>query len=59
MVFIGPAAGGLKLQMSGEEVIVITPDSPLGDGLIGSRLGDVVEVELAGVMKEYEIVDVM
>jgi transcription elongation GreA/GreB family factor len=51
--FIGPQEGGLKLQLGGEEILVITPGSPLGSALIGKCLGD--EVELCG--SRYAIID--
>ncbi|TSK07224.1 MAG: transcription elongation factor GreAB [Geobacter sp.] len=52
-VFIGPQEGGLKLLLNGEEVLVITPSSPMGRELIGKSLGDTVEIGSAS----YEIVD--
>ena len=38
--FIGPQEGGLKLEIEGEEVVVITPGSPMGQELIGKSAGD-------------------
>lgn len=55
-VFLGPAAGGLKLALADGEVMVITPDSPLGQQLLGLRCGESCELEVAGKRKEYEIV---
>jgi len=57
-VFLGPAAGGLKLETGEGEVMVITPESPLGQQLIGLRCGEGCELEVAGRRKEYEIVAV-
>ncbi len=56
-VFLGPGAGGLKLNLAGTEVMVITPDSPLGEQLIGLQIGDSFELFSAGRRKEYEIID--
>ncbi|WP_432822919.1 transcription elongation factor GreAB [Trichloromonas sp.] len=39
-VFLGPEAGGLKIADAQGEIVVITPGSPLGRGLIGKRVGD-------------------
>jgi len=50
-LFLGPAAGGLKLVRDGREILVVTPDAPLGRALLGCRIGD--EVELGG--RSYEI----
>jgi transcription elongation GreA/GreB family factor len=57
-VFIGPDAGGLKIEENGGEVTVITPNSPLGRELIGRVAGDVVEIRTAGTEMEFEIVEV-
>lgn len=40
--FLGPLAGGMKITDSDEEVVVITPGSPLGRSLLGLRTGDEV-----------------
>jgi len=57
-VFLGPEAGGLKIEEDGEEIIVITPGSPLGRSLIGRTAGDRVEMLPGGAAKEFEIVEV-
>lgn len=57
LVLLGPAGGGLKLEYAGNEITLITPDSPLGRQLLGSRTGDCFVLEgQAG--REYEIVSV-
>lgn len=58
-LFLGPAAGGMKLKVDGGEVMVITPESPLGRQLLGLRRGDTCELEAAGRRREYEIVAVV
>ena len=57
-VFIGPEAGGLKVEDSDVETIVITPNSPLGEGLIGKVAGDSVEVGGGNAKSVFEIVEV-
>ena len=57
-IFLGPAAGGLKLNYEGSEIMVITPDSPLGENLLGKRVGDECELTTAGKLREYEILQV-
>jgi transcription elongation GreA/GreB family factor len=46
--FIGPKAGGTELNHAGVEVMVITPQSPLGRQLMGKRQGDTFEMEIGG-----------
>jgi len=53
-VFIGPQEGGLKLQLDGEEILVITAGSPLGNELIGKSTGDEVRIGKT----DYQITEV-
>lgn len=53
--FLGPEAAGLKVECQGQQVLVITPLSPLGKALLGKFGGD--ELTVAGVA--YEIVDAL
>jgi transcription elongation GreA/GreB family factor len=38
--FLGPRAGGIEVNVEGETVLVVTPQSPLGRALLGQRVGD-------------------
>ncbi len=38
--FLGPFAGGTEIVHEGQEVVVITPASPLGQKLVGRREGE-------------------
>ncbi|HVU36405.1 MAG TPA: transcription elongation factor [Opitutaceae bacterium] len=40
LYFVGPRAGGLDVNVDGREVLVITPQSPLGRELMGKHAGD-------------------
>ncbi|TDU73133.1 GreA/GreB family transcription elongation factor [Prosthecobacter fusiformis] len=42
--FLGPAAGGTEVTIEGQEILVITPASPLGQKLMGKQAGDTVEI---------------
>lgn len=57
-VFIGPEEGGLKLTLDGEEILVITPGSPLGNDLIGKCVGDLVSIGIHRLKRDFEIVRV-
>jgi transcription elongation GreA/GreB family factor len=54
-VFVGPAAGGMKLSYAGQTIMLITPESPLGRELIGSQVDDCIRVE-SNPPREYEII---
>ncbi|MGY8785736.1 MAG: transcription elongation factor GreAB [Pseudomonadales bacterium] len=55
IVFIGPGAAGLKVQVDNVEIVVITPSAPLGKLLIGKTRFDVIETVINGVKTTYEI----
>jgi transcription elongation GreA/GreB family factor len=38
--FLGPRAGGIEIQVEGQSILVVTPQSPLGRSLLGKRAGD-------------------
>lgn len=58
--FIGPLEGGMKLidDLTGIEIMVITPASPLGRDLIGMGVGDMVRLRIGSGTKEFEITGV-
>ncbi len=37
--FVGPAAGGTSVAVEGREILVVTPQSPLGRQLMGATVG--------------------
>lgn len=44
LYFLGPMCGGLEVMVKGREVVVITPESPLGQQLAGKKAGDRVKL---------------
>ena len=58
ILFIGPEEGGLKLSLDGAEILVITPNSPLGNDLIGKCVGDQVNLGINRSKRDFEIVQV-
>jgi hypothetical protein len=38
LYFIGPKNGGLEIEHQGKEITVITPQSPLGQNLVGKHI---------------------
>lgn len=53
--FMGPAGGGTEVTHGKEEIIVITPQSPLGEQLLGRKAGQKVQLLIAGTRSEYQI----
>ncbi len=56
--FVMPKGGGLSTTQDGKTVSVVTPQSPLGEAILGKKVGDSVEVFVQRVSKDYEIVGV-
>lgn len=56
--FLADVAGGTKVDVGSVEVVVLTPESPLGAALIGKRAGDSFERTVRGEAVEYEITSV-
>jgi hypothetical protein len=56
--FLGPRNGGLEVQHLGREITVITPQSPLGETLMGKQAGQRWTTRLGGVAVKHEIISV-
>ena len=56
--FIGPKSGGLEIKHRTKEIIVMTPQSPLGQNLIGRKAGQRWSAKLGGSTAQYHIVSV-
>lgn len=56
--FIGPRAGGTEVMHDKKEVLVITPQSPLGAQLLARKQGERPQLELAGRKQPARIVSV-
>lgn len=56
--FIGPRAGGTEVVQDNREVLVITPQSPLGAQLLDQRQGERPQLSLAGRKQPARIVSV-
>ncbi len=53
--FIGPKAGGTEVVHDGREILVITPQSPLGEQLQGKKQGDRLQLAIAGGRDQYRV----
>ena len=56
--FVAPQGGGLVTRVEGRAVQVITPQSPLGEALLGKKVGDVIQVKLRSGSREYTVVSI-
>lgn len=58
LYFIGPRNGGLEVECKRKEITVLTPQSPLGQNLMGKKAGQRWTARLGGSLTKYHIVSV-
>jgi len=56
--FIGPRAGGTEILHDKKEILVITPQSPLGEQLMGKKSGDQPQLTFGGAKQAAKILKV-
>ena len=57
-LFLAPDGAGLKVQLVGQPITVITPRSPLGKSLLGKFEGDEVDISVAGARQQFTVTEV-
>ena len=58
LYFLGPKGGGIELHIGGQEVLVITPEAPLGQELLDKKTGDRIKLQTRGPAQEFRIIAV-
>ena len=58
LYFIGPKSGGLEIKHQRKEIMVITPQSPLGQNLMGRKAGDNWTAKMGGSTVKHQIISV-
>ena len=56
-LFLAPDGAGLKVDVVGQPVTVITPRSPRGKSLLGKFEGDEVEILVAGARQHFTVTE--
>ena len=56
--FLGPRAGGTEIEHDRKEILVITPQSPLGEQLIEKKAGDSLSLRLGKEQRAAKILSV-
>jgi transcription elongation GreA/GreB family factor len=58
LYFLGPRAGGTEVLHDKKEILVITPQSPLGEQLMGKKSGDQPQLNFGGTKQAAKILKV-
>ncbi|HEV2693482.1 MAG TPA: transcription elongation factor GreAB [Verrucomicrobiae bacterium] len=58
LYYIGPRAGGTEIIHDKQEVLVITPQSPLGEQLVGQLAGTELKLKLGNELRPAKIISV-
>jgi len=56
--FLGPKAGGVKINFEAVDILIVTPLSPLGSRLLECSVGDEFELKLGNNNRYYFVVSV-
>ncbi|MCB9026725.1 MAG: GreA/GreB family elongation factor [Bdellovibrionaceae bacterium] len=57
--FVLPAASGEKIVIEKKNTFVVTPNSPIGQRLMGKKIGDYFDLPVGSKVHEYEIIDLI
>ena len=57
-VFFGPAGGGEEIIVDGEEIIIVTSRSPLGQAVLGKTVGDAIDIKMGIDAQTFTVVSV-
>ncbi|MBU6375608.1 MAG: GreA/GreB family elongation factor [Bdellovibrionales bacterium] len=58
-IFLVPQNGGLITHYEGQPVQVLTPQSPLGEAILGKRTGDQFSIPTASGTRDYRILQIL
>lgn len=58
VLFVAEVGGGLRVEVDGAAVQLVTPASPLGRALLGKREGGDFELRVQGRVREYVVCEV-
>ena len=58
LYFVGPRAGGTEVLHDRMEILVITPQSPLGEQLMGKKSGEQPQLNFGGAKQAAKIISV-
>lgn len=57
-LFVAPVAGGEEIIVDGEEIMIVSPGSPLGKALISKSVGARFDMEMGSEAQSYTVLSV-
>jgi transcription elongation GreA/GreB family factor len=57
--YLGPAAGGLTVNVKQHTIAVVTPGAPMGKQLLNKHCDDEITLTIAGVVHEYVVAEIL
>jgi len=57
--YLGPAAGGLTVNVKQHAIAVVTPGAPMGKQLLNKQIDDEITLTIAGKAHEYVVVEIL
>lgn len=56
-LFLGPDGAAIKVRTEQRDILVLSPNAPLGQRLLGRHPGDEIELRIAGRVQRHEIIE--
>ncbi len=57
--FLLPVGGGNTYEINGEKIVILSIGTPLAQTLIGSVLGDEIEIRIQGSLKQFGVISLL
>jgi len=58
VLFFGSAGGGERIQMNGEDIVIVTAQSPIGRAVLGKKAGESFTLNLGGNNQTFIVTSV-
>lgn len=56
--FLLPKIGGLKIEVDGKNIMILTPEAPMTQAILDKKVGDKVEINIVEIKKNIEILEI-
>ncbi len=58
ILFFGSAGGGEKIRVAGDDIVLVTSQSPLGRAVLGRTVGERIEISIAGKRQTLTVMSI-